>query len=115
MMTTIKPSLGILACSRAIKHWGAERQRDVAVEECSELQKALMKYRRYGMSEEWRLRCVEEIADVSIMLEQLVEMLSTEKEFQDIRNYKLKRLNNLIDCDMKLQTCENDEDCRCVQ
>ena len=114
-MSDIKPKLGIHACSRAIKHWGDERQRDMVVEELSELQKALMKYRRYGKAEEWRLKCVEEAADVSIMLDQLIEMISNEKEFQEIRNYKLKRLNNLIDCDMKLQTCENDEDCRCIQ
>ena len=114
-MQTIVPPLSYEICKRAISKWGDNNQMNVVVEECSELVQAIMKYNRHTKAEEWRLKCVEEAADVSIMLEQLIEMISNEKEFQEIRNYKLKRLNNLIDCDMKLQTCENDEDCRCTK
>lgn len=107
-MTTIKPKLSKDVCRDAIETWGDERQLDMVVEELSELTKALMKLRRYGHTEEWRRKTVEEAADVSIMLEQLVMMLSSTEEFEKVRRYKLQRLEKLIDCETGNQTCEND-------
>lgn len=110
----IKPPISKHTCQEAIAHWGKERQLDMVVEELAELSKALMKYRRYGHTEEWRLKCIEEGADVDIMVEQLIMMLSTESEFSKIRCYKIKRLDNLLKSDIQNQTCEGDH-CRCVQ
>jgi len=108
-MTTIKPELGADICRRAIAKWGEERQRDMIIEEASELQKALLKYRRYDRTEEWRIKCVEEAVDMSIMLDQLLMMLSSQQEFDKVRRYKLCRLSKMIDGDMDHQTCENAE------
>lgn len=114
-MTTIKPELGNDICRNAIAKWGKERQLDMAAEECSELIKALMKYRRYDHIEEKRIHCIEEAADLSIMLDQVVMMLSTQEEFDRFRRYKLCRLSKMIDGDMGHQTCENAEaDDRCI-
>jgi hypothetical protein len=108
-MTVIKPPLRNIACERAIKLWGKERQLGMVIEECSELQKSVCKYLRYEGSEEWRIKMMEEAADVSIMLEQLVMMVGSDEEFQKARAYKLKRLTKLIDCGIGNQTCENDD------
>jgi len=59
----------------AIKAWGDSAQVDMAIEEMSELTKALLKYRRAG-SNELKLRrehdaILDEMADVKIMMAQL--------------------------------------------
>jgi hypothetical protein len=115
-MTTTKPELSGSICRRAIACWGKERQCDMIVEEAAELAKAMVKYRRYDHAEERRLHCIEEAADMSIMLDQLILMLSSNEEFEKIRRYKLQRLSKLLDCEMENQTCENDEcHSRCVR
>lgn len=53
---------------KIIKKFGEEKQIVVAIEELSELQKALCKYLR---NKELTYNLLEEIADVTIMLEQL--------------------------------------------
>ena len=68
---------------KAINTYGEQPQVDVAIEEMSELTKALLKYRRNeDMSVDRRLNNIlEEIADVQIMLEQLRMIYgSTEKQ-----------------------------------
>lgn len=54
----------------ALSTYGFDAQCDIAIEEMSELTKAIIKYRRYGTVEEYTNMC-EEIADVAIMIEQL--------------------------------------------
>ena len=59
----------------AIERYGAEAQTDMAIEEMSELTKALLKFRRYGKSDSAndRLNDIrEEIEDVQIMLDQMM-------------------------------------------
>jgi len=106
-MADIKPPLSSQICKEAIYYWGKENQLDMCVEEFSEGIKALMKYRRYKHTEQWRLHCIEEAADISIMLEQMVMMLSSDEEFQKVRAYKLNRLKQMIESKMPKQTCEN--------
>lgn len=80
---------------KAINTYGEQPQVDVAIEEMSELTKALLKYRRNeDMSVNRRLNNIlEEIADVSIMLDQLRMIYgSTEKQ----EEFKLKRLNDRL-------------------
>lgn len=108
-MQTIKPELSINIYKRAITLWGVDKQRDVVAEEAAELIQALLKYRRNGFTEEWRVRVIEEAADVSIMLEQLVMMVGSDEEFRKAKAYKLNRLTKLIDCGTGNQTCENDD------
>jgi NTP pyrophosphatase (non-canonical NTP hydrolase) len=66
-----KPSI----YERAITAWGENLQLDMVVEECSELIRAIMKYKRKlatgGLYLEARESMAEEVADVSIMIEQL--------------------------------------------
>ena len=77
----------------AIKFFGETNQVNVAIEECSELIKALCKLRRGG-----DLSSVfEEIADVEIMLEQLKIIFDCEDEVAYHRNIKLGRLEKRIE------------------
>lgn len=62
----------------AIKTWGEIVQLDIAVEECSELIKAIMKFKRKVMTnnpcDKEVKNIIEEVADVSIMIEQIKRM-----------------------------------------
>ena len=51
----------------SIEQYGVSAQVDMAIEEMAELTKALLKFRRFGWSENF----YEEIADVKIMIRQL--------------------------------------------
>ena len=61
---------------KALNKYGAKRYEDIAIEEMSELTKALLKHRRAGEIGEYNLSdtlsaIVEELADVTICLEYL--------------------------------------------
>lgn len=66
-------------------------QEDVAIEEMSELTKALLKRRRKGITAETYVNIVDEIADVQIMLNQLVLIYDCSEEVQKKIRYKLDR------------------------
>lgn len=88
IMPTIKPEEVLYS---AICTYGTQAQTDMAIEEMSELTKAILKYRRtYGEAEEKNIR--EEIADVFIMLTQLIIIFDRDGEVQREINYKLNRL-----------------------
>lgn len=57
-------------CTEAIQHWGEDYMLNVCAEEPSELIQAISKYRRYGTEAEVE-SITEEMADVSIILEEL--------------------------------------------
>ena len=73
-----------------INTYGTKPQQDIAIEEMSELQKAILKHRRYG-SKETEQAIIDEIADVSIMLEQLKIIYSCSKEVEERIDYKIDR------------------------
>lgn len=77
----------------AVEKWGAPAQILIAVEELAELQKALLKFLRYGETEVTLLNLSEERADVDIMLRQLDVIFgdNTEMEIQ-----KLERLEEKV-------------------
>ena len=79
---------------KALRKYGVDAQDDIAIEEMSELTKAIIKNRRYktfGTLES----IYEELADVSIMLEQM--MMSLDKDrVQVYVNQKLERLNERL-------------------
>lgn len=73
-----------------INTYGVRPQEDIAIEELSELQKAILKHRRYG-NKETEQAIIDEIADVSIMLEQLKIIYSCSKEVEERIDYKIDR------------------------
>lgn len=76
----------------AINTFGVPAQVDVAIEEMSELTKALIKYRRKP-SLETLMNIIEEKEDVKIMMEQLDMIYGTSEE---IREFKIKRLGRRL-------------------
>lgn len=73
-----------------INSYGTKSQEDVAIEEMAELQKAILKHRRYT-GDETRAEIIDEIADVEIMIEQLKIIFSCKKEVESRIDYKIKR------------------------
>ena len=90
--TTMRPEV----LERAVSTWGKEAQVDMAIEEMSELTKALCKERRCGFGQGSRAQAhaniIEEIADVIIMLAQLLIIFDKDREIQKETDYKLNRL-----------------------
>lgn len=78
----------------ALDKFGADMQALVCIEEMSELQKELCKQTR---GKGHRLHIAEEIADVQIMLAQMIMLYDLEDFVNEWRAYKLERLENLVD------------------
>lgn len=79
---------------KAINWYGADKQMLIAIEELSELQKAIVKYFRKP-TEETRNDISEEIADVYVMLKQLEIMHKNDTDIQKNIDYKIKRLQEI--------------------
>ncbi len=73
-----------------INTYGVKPQEDIALEELSELQKAILKHRRYG-NKETEQAIIDEIADVQIMLEQLKIIYSCHRDVEERVEYKIDR------------------------
>lgn len=91
--------------NKAVDTYGAAAQTDMAIEEMSELIKALLKFRRAENNpedydiERKRLDIYEEIADVMIMLTQLIMIYAgkfLQTELCDIIVDKVKRLEERL-------------------
>lgn len=87
----------------AIDTYGVEAQVDMAIEEMSELIKALVKYKRAQKEpSKWdykaivRANVVEEIADVDIMIEQLKMIFDCHNLVERQKTNKLNRLKNRL-------------------
>lgn len=78
----------------ALDLWGADAQRTMCFEEMAELQKELCKHAR---GENNRVAIAEEIADVQIMLEQMMILHDCESLTSGYRQYKIDRLLELIE------------------
>jgi len=84
-------------CSRAIQKFGKEKQLDMAIEELSELIKAIVKYRRHSWNTVWRIKVLEECADVEMMVLQLRLILEADSgEFNRIKTNKIMNLDAII-------------------
>ena len=80
-----------------INHYGTRIQQDIAIEELSELQKAIIKYRR-DPSDKTKEAVIEEIADVQVMLEQLKMIFSCKSKIDEIMDEKIDRqINRVMD------------------
>ena len=84
----------------AIETYGTSSQVDMAIEEMSELIKALCKERRVhlqpGKHAEAQANVIEEIADVAIMLEQLLIIFDKDNLVQEEVDYKIDRLEQRL-------------------
>ena len=80
----------------AINTWGVESQTTVAVEELSELQKAICKYKRNPDSADMD-NVAEEMADVMIVLKQLVAMFRNDGAVLKWYHVKTERLMERIE------------------
>ena len=78
----------------ALQHYGANSQRIVAIEEMSELTKELCKVSR---GEENAAHIAEEIADVRIMLDQMIILFDCRKQVEMIESGKLERLRKRLE------------------
>ena len=78
----------------ALKKFGVDAQDDIAIEEMSELTKAIIKNRRYRNFETME-NLYEELADVFIMMEQVLMSLDKDR-VQNYINSKLERLNERL-------------------
>lgn len=76
------------SCRAIANFYGLDSQSLIAIEEMSELTKELCKDQRgYDRNKD----IIEELADVSIMIEQLIALYECEKEVSDMINYKVNR------------------------
>ena len=73
---------------RIIDEYGSDKQQDIAIEECSELIKAICKYKRTLDQVE---DIVDEISDVKIMLAQLEIIFDCSGAVEDRVEYKINR------------------------
>ena len=73
-----------------IDTYGTASQVDIAIEECSELTKALLKHRR-SPGEKAREDIIDEIADVENMLNQLKIIYNCAAAVADRLDYKVDR------------------------
>lgn len=101
--TTIRPEV----LERAVSTWGKEAQVDMAIEEMSELTKALLKerwaahYTGTQATEKARQGIFEEKADVIIMLMQLLVIFGGRDTVQKALDEKMKRLAGRLEAAAK--------------
>lgn len=75
-----------------VETYGNDAQEDMAIEECSELIKAILKFRRSDeKTTEMRDAVIDEIADVQIMLTQLGIVFNCVAEVEDRIDFKINR------------------------
>ena len=74
--------------------WGSHNQLVVAIEEMSELQKEICKFFRHeGNAKD----LIEEAADVSIMLEQVIFIFDIEDDVKKVMQEKIQRLKRRLE------------------
>lgn len=85
-------------CRQALECFGHRAQMTKCCEELGELTVALCKYENCPDSQTYD-NVVEEIADVRIMLIQMVMLFDCDQGVEDVTRQKLERLQRLIECD----------------
>ena len=75
-----------------VETYGSDKQEDMAIEECSELIKAILKFRRSNAKDsDLRDAVIDEIADVQIMLTQLGIIFNCVEEVNERIDFKIDR------------------------
>ncbi len=100
------PTVDLETCEKAVECFGINSQTDMLIEEMSELTQALLKLRRYAddnITKELLERDVcEEIADVLIVLAQIINHSDYKCMVDALIYYKTARLiNNLEDIESR--------------
>ena len=82
---------------RNIQYHGIEQETTIAMEECSELIKAISKCKRYGCVDKYRDNLIEEIADVLIIINELQLIYDiSNNDIENIKKYKMDRMDYRI-------------------
>ena len=78
-------------CRLIVEHYGVEGQRDILIEECAELIQAVCKIKRDGGGVSFNF--LEELADVSIMIEQMKQAFTGDEliDYLSFVNRKIER------------------------
>lgn len=80
-----------------IKRHGHTTEMFIAAEEAAELIQAISKVRRYGYIGEYVDNLIEEIADVSIILQELKMMFdTTDADVEKKIDFKIQRINDRL-------------------
>lgn len=75
-----------------VETYGSDKQEDMAIEECSEPIKAILKFRRSNTKDsDLRDAIIDEIADVQIMLTQLGIIFNCVEEVNERIDFKIDR------------------------
>lgn len=75
-----------------VETYGSDKQEDMAIEECSEFIKAILKFRRSNAKDsDLRDAVIDEIADVQIMLTQLGIIFNCVEEVNERIDFKIDR------------------------
>lgn len=83
---------GPQASNVTVIQYGSDKQEDMAIEECSELIKAILKFRRSNAKDsDLRDAVIDEIADVQIMLTQLGIIFNCVEEVNERIDFKIDR------------------------
>jgi len=90
--------------NEAWRLWGGDMQLDILIEEMAELTQAILKARRYNVT--WSRAVLEEIADVSICLEQVDTRLKAMPT--DIERKTNRPTGYLIDIVEEIKACKLD-------
>lgn len=79
--------------------YGYEPQSRQLIEEMAECTQAINKFWRNDYGCDYRKNLIEEIADVSIMLQQIIYLLNAENDVDDIVTEKINRQLKRIEID----------------
>lgn len=77
-----------------IQYHSEEKETTICMEECAELIQAISKCKRYGCNNEYRDNLIEEIADVSIIIDEL--KLIYHIDYQDISSIRQKKIARML-------------------
>lgn len=83
--------------AKCLEKWNFNSQIDMCIEEMAELTKALCKAKRRKKPQKWLASVYEEIADVTIMLEQMSIIFDGEVAIPQKIEEKLKWLERVLE------------------
>lgn len=91
-----------------VETYGSDKQEDMAIEECSELIKAILKFRRSNAKDsDLRDAVIDEIADVQIMLTQLGIIFNCVEEVNERIDFKIDRqMGRIKEREAKRDVCQ---------
>ena len=81
-----------------IKEHGVVLETVIAMEECAELIQAISKVRRYGFIGQYKDNLIEEIADVSIVIREIMMIFGiSDGDINEVIDSKIKRIKKRLE------------------